>query len=106
MNLQCPISGIKILEPVMLPGCSEFFDKLSVEEKIESELHVIMSFQYFRQGSVSTISSTYVEYAEKSRCKLVLLRIKFGNGSILIQLMYCSRPWCARIVCAHHASHA
>ena len=38
MNLQCPISGVKIVDPVTLPGCSEVFDKRSVLEKIESEL--------------------------------------------------------------------
>lgn len=38
MNLQCPISGVKIVDPVALPGCSEVFDKRSVLEKIESGL--------------------------------------------------------------------
>ena len=39
MNLQCPISGVKIVDPVTLPACNEVFDRYSVVEKIESELY-------------------------------------------------------------------
>lgn len=36
-NLECPISQLKMVEPVILPGCLERFDKNSVMEKIKGE---------------------------------------------------------------------
>ena len=36
-NLECPISQLKMVEPVLLPGCLERFDKHSVMEKIKGE---------------------------------------------------------------------
>ena len=46
MNLQCPISGVKIVDPVSLPGCEEVYDRRSVLEKIESELHCMFIVLY------------------------------------------------------------
>ena len=41
-NLECPISQLKMVEPVLLPGCLERFDKNSVMEKIKGEPKVIV----------------------------------------------------------------
>ena len=35
--LVCPISQLKIVNPVIIPGCTEVFDKRSVLERIECE---------------------------------------------------------------------
>ena len=44
-NLECPISQLKMVEPVVLPGCLERFDKNSVMEKIKGEPKVTVIFQ-------------------------------------------------------------
>ena len=38
INLECPISQLKIVEPVTIPGCLETFDKTSVMEMIKGNL--------------------------------------------------------------------
>ena len=35
--LVCPISQLKITNPVTIPGCTEIFDRRSVLERIECE---------------------------------------------------------------------
>ncbi len=38
VSLHCPLSGLQFSEPVKLPGCPEFFDRLSVIERIRGIL--------------------------------------------------------------------
>lgn len=44
INLECPISQLKIVEPVAIPGCLETFDKTSVMEMIKGNLLQLSCF--------------------------------------------------------------
>ena len=37
INLVCPISHLKIISPVTIPGCTEVFDRTSVLERIAGQ---------------------------------------------------------------------
>ena len=69
-NLECPISQLKMVEPVILPGCLERFDKNSVMEKIKGEPKVTV---YYIVASSNTCTF---------RCPDVSLTLLFYHDSV------------------------
>ena len=47
MSLVCPLSHLKIAEPVNLPDCDETFDRLSVMEKVKGRMSLRILPEHF-----------------------------------------------------------
>ena len=51
VNLTCPITGVKIIQPVRLPLCDDVFDKIGVLKKIKG-MYMKWCIQLYRASVI------------------------------------------------------